>query len=1095
MNTHPLVIAVYGNNDTKNSSAQQQQHGGGGTISAAEYSSFLNATLPIFQSLLTSPASDTSIALAEMGSKKGSSGGGGGSGAAGSKKKKKKKGSATADNKGKDAKKKGGEKNGSGGDGGKKGDGMFVAPPPLDGTASATTATATDNTTKKGSGNNNSTSKKSGGNNHKTTSPPPPVPSSYYIPPNLSSSSIEYQIRHLILSILTKLPLTLTNTTTTAAGVSKGTTATIAATMRPNHVHTILSMALHTLLEDYEPNALLAIQLLHKWHLHLGNSTATTSTTASASSGGGNTGNTKENAKLMKECQLFFDFVMGTFKDMGKKGVNGGEAWLNQLFSVSGSTASSTTTTTTETRPALKSKQSLQVLAEIPSIIKLMFQFHSKLYKSNAVAVIPALMEGLKLTAPALNITAVATGSSLSVSNKTTPTPPKVPSLPSSPTSRAPVPDPTKLLSIDDTQSVTSSSTSPSLLSTSSSSQQQLSPQQLQKRLYHKRTMQFLNMQMNILAYLTCLLRKAFITKPPIDVHRKYGGFKSNEQEHRRHHHHHPSSSNDPLPWASATTVSTLLRPHEEMMATIIIQLLRNCPREDATHRKELLLCTRLILSIPEFRTGFFRQIDNMLDERILVGCTTALVRGGSGSGAAMTAGSTLELQSVIRPLGYTVLAEFLSFVRTKLTPAQLSRVIRIFSRLLHDTQTDVPISLQIMSVRLLLNLCEVVYLSKDPNVQVGRDLLVRILMTVVQKFRTLKDKIPKILEDAEREVEVRVRSAEKVDKCMMLGEEGIDGGELFRVEHPSLVVEDATFDGDYHGDPLFILRDVQSLLHPMILRMRNLFYYISTYSHHIDKEKRKASVAGDERYPLPSFVTDRDNDEVSSATLKLTQGERDIISEFLMSGISCLKVFRMDVDPDEDPSLMKLYDKSSPSPKFREVCDTFAVIFTGLESHNFARVIAPNLPKILEEIDKDSALIGIFSSMLLDSRGVGKSHSYDLCAVVVPYILENFDMLGEYEEVPCEKEDTASDDAKGVAPPPTLRLTNRANNLFKIFNLAFSSLMKHSKNEAAFLPHLQKLTAECLKGSTRGPFLVPNPYSNILRSIFRTISAGKFEE
>ena len=531
------------------------------------------------------------------------------------------------------------------------------------------------------------------------------------------------------------------------------------------------------------------------------------------------------------------------------------------------------------------------------------------------------------------------------------------------------------------------------------------------------------------------------------------------------------------------------------MMATIIIQLLRNCPREDATHRKELLLCTRLILSIPEFRTGFFRHIDNMLDERILVGCTTALVRGGSGSGAAMTAGSTLELQSVIRPLGYTVLAEFLSFVRTKLTPAQLSRVIRIFSRLLHDTQTDVPISLQIMSVRLLLNLCEVVYLSKDPNVQVGRDLLVRILMTVVQKFRTLKDKIPKILEDAEREVEVRVGSAEKVDKCMMLGEEGIDGGELFRVEHPSLVVEDATFDGDYHGDPLFILRDVQSLLHPMILRMRNLFYYISTYSHHIDKEKRKANVAGEERYPLPSFVTDRDNDEVSSATLKLTQGERDIISEFLMSGISCLKVFRMDVDPDEDPSLMKLYDKSSPSPKFREVCDTFAVIFTGLESHNFARVIAPNLPKILEEIDKDSALIGIFSSMLLDSRGVGKSHSYDLCAVVVPYILENFDMLGEYEEVPCEKEDTASDDAKGVAPPPTLRLTNRANNLFKIFNLAFSSLMKHSKNEAAFLPHLQKLTAECLKGSTRGPFLVPNPYSNILRSIFRTISAGKFEE
>jgi transformation/transcription domain-associated protein len=363
----------------------------------------------------------------------------------------------------------------------------------------------------------------------------------------------------------------------------------------------------------------------------------------------------------------------------------------------------------------------------------------------------------------------------------------------------------------------------------------------------------------------------------------------------------------------------------------------------------------------------------------------------------------------------------------------------------------------------------------------------VRILMTVVQKFRTLKDKIPKIMDDAERDIEERVKRGEKMDNLMF------DGGELSRLEPHSLVVEDATFDGDYHGDPLFILRDIQSLLNAMILRMRILLYYISTYSHHVDKEIRKANAAGEDRYPLPSFVTNRDNDEVFSATLKLTQGERDIISEFFVSGISCLKVFRIDVDPDEDPTLMKIYDKTNPSPKFREMCDAFAVIFTGLESHNFSRIVASNLPEVLEEIDKDSTLIGIFSSVLLDSRGVGKSHSYDLCAVLVPYILENFDVLGEYEEVPSESGSAAGDAER--AAPLSLQPTNRANNLFKIFNLAFSSLMKHSKNEEVFLPHLQKLTAECLKGSTRGPFLVPNPYSNILRSMFRTISAGKFEE
>lgn len=535
-------------------------------------------------------------------------------------------------------------------------------------------------------------------------------------------------------------------------------------------------------------------------------------------------------------------------------------------------------------------------------------------------------------------------------------------------------------------------------------------------------------------------------------------------------------------------------------MATLIIQLLRNCPREDAIIRKELLLCTRSILSIPEFRSGFFRHIDNMLDERILVGCTTALVRGGgSGSGGTsggVGSGSTLELQSIIRPLGYTVLAEFLTHVRTKLTPAQLSRVIRIFSRLLHDTQTDIPISLQIMSIRLLLNLSEVAYLSKDPNVQVGRDLLVRILMTVVQKLRTLKDKIPTMMDDAERAIKERVKMGDMVNEFMLdVKEEEEVGNELLRVEQPqSLVVEDATFDGDYHGDPLFIVRDVQSLLQPIMLRMRNLFFYISTYSHHVDKEMRKSTSAGEERYPLPSFVTNRENDEVFSATLKLTQGERDIVADFLMSGISCLKLFRMDVEPDLDPSLMKPYDKSNPSPKFREVCDAFAVIFTGIESHNFARIVAPNLSQLLDEIDNDNALVGIFSSMLLDSRGVGKSHSYDLCAVLVPCILENIDKLGEYEEKSSVEGSDADALQKDGAVIPTQQLTPRANTLFKLLDLAFSSLMKHPKNEAVFLPHLQKLTSECLKGSTRGPMLVPNPYSNMLRSMFRTISAGKFE-
>ena len=1049
-----------------------------------------------------------------------------------------------------------------------------VPPPPLEGvtmtttvpptttsSTTATTATSTAADTKKKGGNSTGGKKKASSSTTAAQPPPPPVPACY-IPINPSISSIEYQIRHLILTILMKLPLTMTTTTKGetpggtggTGGALKTTTSSLVAaassvtastfsssssttttTIRPNHILTILSISLHTFLEDYEPNAIIATELLYKFHLHLGN----LQSSGANSSSGGSSSTTKENAKLMKESQLLLDFVIGTFKDMGKigvtnisgaaatgGGVGSGEGWWNKLFGVESSSSSTadggssgSSNEQQQQQPLLKSKQSLKILAELPSIIKVLFQFHPKLYKTNAVLVIPALMEGLKLSPPSLpppsatnETAAAASGGAASTAvarNTKSPTPSSSSSTaPPPPSQMTPVPDPTRSTSYEDSSPsgtisniAASTSTSPSLLSTSSKSNtQQLSPYEIQKRLYYTRTMALLTMQVRILVYLTSLVRKAFVTKSSTVSANVAAAssiskitFKSNDKHHHNHNH-------DLLPWASAVTVSTLIRPYEELMATLIIQLLRNCPREDVMIRKELLLCTRSILSIPEFRSGFFRHIDNMLDERILVGCTTALVRGGgSGSGGTsggVGSGSTLELQSIIRPLGYTVLAEFLTHVRTKLTPAQLSRVIRIFSRLLHDTQTDIPISLQIMSTRLLLNLSEVAYLSKDPNVQVGRDLLVRILMTVVQKLRTLKDKIPKMMDDAERAIKERVKRGEMVNQFMLdvKGEKEV-GNELLRDEHPqSVVVEDATFDGDYHGDPLFIVRDVQSLLQPIMLRMRNLFFYISTYSHHVDKEMRKSTSAGEERYPLPSFVTNRENDEVFSATLKLTQGERDIVADFLMSGISCLKLFRMDVEPDLDPSLMKPYDKSNPSPKFREICDAFAVIFTGIESHNFARIVAPNLSELLDEIDNDNVLIGIFSSMLLDSRGVGKSHSYDLCAVLVPYILENIEQLGEYEEKSSFEGSDADTLQKVGAVVPTQQLTPRANTLFKLLNLAFSSLMKHPKNEAVFLPHLQKLTSECLKGSTRGPSLVPNPYSNMLRSMFRTISAGKFE-
>lgn len=89
-------------------------------------------------------------------------------------------------------------------------------------------------------------------------------------------------------------------------------------------------------------------------------------------------------------------------------------------------------------------------------------------------------------------------------------------------------------------------------------------------------------------------------------------------------------------------------QPHQNELAAAVIQLLLNCPAEPVTSRKELLVATRHILAT-DFRKAFFKKIDVLLDENVLI---------GKGRGA----------QEVVRPLAYSTLADLIHHVRTDLT-------------------------------------------------------------------------------------------------------------------------------------------------------------------------------------------------------------------------------------------------------------------------------------------------------------------------------------------------------------------------------------------------------------------------------------------
>ena len=278
-----------------------------------------------------------------------------------------------------------------------------------------------------------------------------------------------------------------------------------------------------------------------------------------------------------------------------------------------------------------------------------------------------------------------------------------------------------------------------------------------------------------------------------------------------------------------------------------------------------------------KYRRGFYRHVDAMLDERLLIGINNARLSGrgvGGAAAAVVMLGGGLDLSGVgegfigrggdrknnnnnwdgmtgggggvigydtgitaaaevvtsfasLQPLGYSILAEFITQIRTKLTPAQLSRTIRIFSRVLHGDLTagflDAPriiarlglpnftspySDMQIAAAKLLVHLPEIIFHNRDPNPQVGRDLLFRILRSCVYKLEVVNSWIPDLLNTiAKYKSEIQ-----KEDKDEQEGGDGTDALSS--------------------SSPLTIILNLQHLLRPIIHGMKTLFWCISSYSH-----------------------------------------------------------------------------------------------------------------------------------------------------------------------------------------------------------------------------------------------------------------------
>ncbi|XP_010548285.1 PREDICTED: transformation/transcription domain-associated protein-like isoform X2 [Tarenaya hassleriana] len=325
------------------------------------------------------------------------------------------------------------------------------------------------------------------------------------------------------------------------------------------------------------------------------------------------------------------------------------------------------------------------------------------------------------------------------------------------------------------------------------------------------------------------------------------------------------------------------IRPHEESICKSIVNLLVTCS-DSASIRKELLVSLKHVLGT-DFKRGLFPLIDILLEERVLVGTGRACFES-------------------LRPLAYSLLAEIVHHVRGDLSLSQLSRIIYLFSRNMHDS--TLSLNIHTTCARLMLNLVEPIFEKgvDQQSMDETRILLGRILDAFVGKFSTFKRTIPQLLEE---------------------GEVGKDRVTLrSKLELPVQAVLNLQVPVEHSKE----VNDCKNLIKTLVMGMKTIIWSIT----HANMPRPQALAS---QSSTPQVFKGLREDEVWKA------------SGVLKSGVHCLALFK---EKDEEKEMLHLFSQIFAIMEPRDLMDMFSLC----------------MPELFECMIDNTQLVQIFSTLLV---------------------------------------------------------------------------------------------------------------------------------
>ena len=378
----------------------------------------------------------------------------------------------------------------------------------------------------------------------------------------------------------------------------------------------------------------------------------------------------------------------------------------------------------------------------------------------------------------------------------------------------------------------------------------------------------------------------------------------------------------------------------------IVVRLLKDCPRERSSARKELLVAIRHIINF-NFRKIFLKKIDELLDEHTLIG-------------------DGLTVYETMRPLAYSMLADLIHHVRDALKKNQIQRTVEVYTKNLHDNFPGA--SFQTMSAKLLLNMADCIARLEDKRD--ARHFLIMILDAIGDKFAAMNRQYP---------------NAVKLAK--LYANQSIDAGPenyLADKENPPDWDEIDIFTAtpiklsnprDRGADPV---ADNKFLFKNLMNGLKNMFYQLKA--------------CNPPTQPISTANTPPNWPEVSYG---YDAEEVRVITKLFREGAHVFRYYSLEKPPTESQysspvEFLANHYMVSSGKEEKELLETFATVFHCIDPATFHEVFHAEIPHLYEMMFEHTALLHVPQFFL-----ASEATSPSFAGMLLQFLMDRIDEVG----------------------------------------------------------------------------------------------------